>query len=68
MLLSLVQVSTSLFNFNNLHFPRVSSVVFRFPNSLPEVKVFCVVKYMINYVCKYCMDVAKSACPLGVSE
>lgn len=49
MVLKLFKISTSL-NFNNLYFLRKSMMSPRFPNYLTEIKIFCVVKTMINYV------------------
>lgn len=50
MVLKLFKISTSSLNFNNLYFLRKSMMSPRFPNYLTEIKIFCVVKTMINYV------------------
>lgn len=50
MVLKLFKISTSSLNFNNLYFLSKSMMSPRFPNYLTEIKIFCVVKTMINYV------------------
>lgn len=50
MVLKLFKISTSSLNFNNLYFLSKSMMLPRFPNYLTEIKIFCVVKTMINYV------------------
>lgn len=50
MVLKPFKISTSSLNFNNLYFLRKSMMSPRFPNYSLEIKIFCVVKTMINYV------------------